>query len=115
MATSVTDFISFEAAGCGVGTAFLALFRQRAVIAVLRIVAIVHVAIEFLGATKPGSGADEDTAIEPLRAVVTVGSAAIRSVIIVAIGAYRRDSDINDNLSFCCGSGCDEADSSNSS
>jgi type IV secretory pathway VirJ component len=37
----------------------------------------------------PGSGADEDAAIEPFRAVIIVGSAGIRIVVVIAIGARR--------------------------
>jgi len=39
---------------------------------------------------KPRSGADEDTACEPVRGVVAVGSAGVRIVIVVAIGANGR-------------------------
>jgi len=37
----------------------------------------------------PRAGADEDSANEPVRAVVAVGGTSIRVIVIVAIGAYR--------------------------
>src|ERR1700722_5331663 len=41
-------------------------------------------------ATEPGTGADEESAIKPFRAVVSVGRARIRSIVVVAIGTSRR-------------------------
>jgi hypothetical protein len=38
----------------------------------------------------PGSDADEDAAIEPFRAVIGVGSASIRVVVVIAVSAGRR-------------------------
>jgi hypothetical protein len=39
----------------------------------------------------PGASADEDAAIEPLRAVVSIGGAGIRSIGVVAVLTYRRN------------------------
>jgi hypothetical protein len=41
-------------------------------------------------ATVPGAGADEDASGEPARAVVAVGRAGVRSVVVVTVGADRR-------------------------
>jgi hypothetical protein len=43
---------------------------------------------------EPGTGADEDSADEPIRAVVSIGRTSIRVIIIVAVRAYRRRSNI---------------------
>jgi len=53
-------------------------------------VAISAAIVAMSVAVKPGSGADEDAACEPVRAVVAVGSAGIRIVIVVAIGTDGR-------------------------
>ena len=37
----------------------------------------------------PGAGADEDAANKPVRAVVAVGGACVRIVVVIAIGAHR--------------------------
>jgi hypothetical protein len=41
-------------------------------------------------AVKPGAGADEDAAYEPVRSVEAVGCAGVRIIIVVAIGADGR-------------------------
>jgi hypothetical protein len=38
----------------------------------------------------PGSGAEEDSAIEPFRAVIPVGGATVGIIAVIAIGADRR-------------------------
>jgi hypothetical protein len=43
----------------------------------------------------PGSGADEDATIEPVRAVIAVGRAGVRIIIVVAISAGWRRSVIH--------------------
>jgi len=53
---------------------------------------------------KPRSSTDEHAAIEPFRAVVAVGNAAIGGVVIVTIGTIRGDPDIDADLSLCFGS-----------
>src|ERR1039458_3733574 len=85
VATSIPSFGGLEVAGCWVAAAFLAVLWQCTFVAVLWVVAIVHMAVEVFVAMKPWSGADKDTAIEPLRAVVAVGSTAIRRVVIETI------------------------------
>ncbi len=46
--------------------------------------------VEEARSTEPGSGADEDSAREPVRPIVAVGRTGVRIVSIVAIGAHRR-------------------------
>src|SRR5580698_5504208 len=75
--------------------------RRRAAISTARIVAVVHVAVKIAMSVKPGACADKRPAIEPIRPVISVGSTAIWSVVIVAIRAYRLNSDIDTNLGPC--------------
>jgi hypothetical protein len=88
--------------------------RQRAAISVTRIVAVVHVAVKIAMSVKPGACADERPATEPIRPIISVGSTAIRSVVIVAIGACRLNSDIDTNLGPCFETTSHQADSRNS-
>ena len=80
----------------------------------LRIERVVYFALEVVGAMKPRSNADEYAAIEPFRAVVAVGNAVIRGVIVVAVRAIRGDADFDRDLSLCFGSRCCKEDSRNS-
>src|ERR1700760_2205730 len=43
---------------------------EWSVVAVVRIVAVIHVAVEAVGPMEPGSSADEDAAVEPVRPIV---------------------------------------------
>ena len=69
-----------------------------AVIAVIGMVAGIDVAVEVVMAVVPGAGADEDAAVEPLRAVVAVGRAAVRACGVVAIGANGSGADVDADL-----------------
>jgi hypothetical protein len=62
---------------------------------------------------KPRTGANEDTAHEPLRAVVAVGSAGIRGVVIVPVRTPGFGSDVEAVLSFGPGNGHGAANLSN--
>jgi len=46
-------------------------------------------------AVEPGTGADKDPAVEPIRAVVAVRRAIIRVVSVVAVSARRARTDVN--------------------
>ena len=70
------------------------------VIAMLRVVVVIYVTVEVIGAVKPGTRPDEDTAAEPLRAVVAVGSAVVGSDVVVAVRTYRSRADADADLSL---------------
>ncbi len=53
--------------------------RHRPRVAVARIEAIVYVAVETVGPVKPGAGSEENSANEPVRPIVAVRSAVIRT------------------------------------
>jgi len=104
MAVSIAHFIRMERLAVGYGV--FAARRHGAVIAVVGVKVVVHMAIEVIAAMVPRAGTNEDAAVKPLRAVVAVGSAVVRSVVIVAIGAARlhsnTDTDADLGLCFWC-------------
>jgi hypothetical protein len=56
-------------------------------VAVMRVKAVVDVAVEAVRAMEPGTGSKKHAADKPVRAIVAVGRAVIRSIVEVAIGA----------------------------
>jgi hypothetical protein len=115
MAAPITHFIPFEIGSilgmlCGFG--FLATLWRCTLIAVLRMVTVIYVATEVLATMKPWTGTDEDTTVKPLRPIVARGSAAIGRGVIIPIGTFRGDSNVNADLSLYFGSGHREADCS---
>jgi hypothetical protein len=72
--------------------------RERAVVAVMRIETIVYVPIKAGMAVEPGTRADEDSACEPVGAVVPIGSAIIGRIVEVSVRAHRSDADVDGNL-----------------
>ena len=93
VAASVTRFIGLE-----VIKASRTAFRERTVVAVARVEAIVHMAVEAVMAVEPGASTDEDSADEPIRAVVAVRRAVIRSIVEVSVWALWSDADVDSNL-----------------
>jgi len=78
---------------------FVASVGRRAAIAVRNIVVVIHVTAEVGRPMKPRPHANEYAASEPFRAIVAIGSAGVRSVIVVAVRAIWGDSDANADLS----------------
>ncbi len=66
---------------------FLAAFGFRALVAVLGIEVVVHIAVKFVSAVEPWTGTHEDGRGKPFRAIVTVRSAIVRRRIIEAVRA----------------------------
>jgi hypothetical protein len=113
----ITHFISFEVRNPADRLGRLRFRATRgpwAFIAALRIVSVIHVALELGMAMEPRAGANEHAIGKPFRAVVAVGSTFIRSVVIITVRTLRRDSDVDTDLSLCFGSHHREADSSHS-
>jgi len=73
---------------------------ERAVVAVMRVEAIVDVAVKAAVAMKPGAGSDEDSTQEPVWPVVAVGCAVVGSVVEVAIGANGSHSNVDSDLGW---------------
>jgi hypothetical protein len=115
MAAPITHFIPLEIGsilGMLRGLGFLATLWHCASIAVLRMVIIIYVATEAIAATKPRTGADEDTTGKPFRTVVAGGGTAIGRGVIVPIRTFRGSSDVDADLSLYFWSGHSEADCS---
>src|SRR5580698_150889 len=85
------------------------------VIAVLGMVAVVDMAAETFRAVKPGADADEDAAGKPLGAIVSVRSAVVGRSVIVTVGTFGRDSNVDADLSLCFGGRYRETDDGNGS
>src|ERR1700719_895757 len=100
VATSIPFFISLEVGAVDAlrRLGLLATIWQCALVTMLWMVTIVDVAPEFAGAMKPRARANEDFAIKPFRAVIARGSAVIRSGVVVTIGTFRGDTDIDADL-----------------
>jgi len=83
------------------------------VVAVIGMEAVVNVTMEALRTVEPRTRTDEDAAIEPLGAIVTVGRAVVGWDVIVAVRAVGGDPDVDADLSLGGGrrddeAGCDE-------
>jgi hypothetical protein len=72
--------------------------RQRSTVSVVRIKAVVNVAIKAAWTVKPGTCSEEYPADKPIGAVVSIGSTVIRLVVEVPIWAHGSHSDIDSNL-----------------
>jgi hypothetical protein len=73
--------------------------RHRSTVTVMRIISIVDVTVEAVRAVKPGASSNKYPAGKPVGTVVAVGSAVIRRIVEVPVGAHRLDSDVDGDLS----------------
>jgi hypothetical protein len=94
MALAVTRFVSLEVVEWP-----RTMIGQRSGVAMVWIETVVDVAVEAMGAVKPGPGSDKQSASEPVRPIVAVWCAVIRCVIEVPVWAHRCDSNVNRYLS----------------
>ena len=117
VAASIAHFVSFEV-GNLIETlsrfGFIATGWPWAVIAVLRMEAVIYVSTEVGWAMKPRASPNEDATRKPFRVIVAVGGALVRRDIVVSVRTHRRNSDLDVYLSLCHGSSHREADSGNS-
>jgi hypothetical protein len=90
VALPVTSFISME-----VVEPFLSAPWKRPGVTVVRIEAVIHVAVEAVRPMEPGTGAKEDATRKPVGAVVAVGRAIIGCIVKVSIRADRRPANID--------------------
>lgn len=77
---------------------------KRSVITVMRIPAIIDMAVKTTRAVEPGAGSDKHSAHIPIGSIVAIGGAIVGRIVEVTVGAYRRSSNIyaNGNLSRRC-------------
>jgi hypothetical protein len=89
--------------------------RDRPAITVMRVVAVINMPKEPTRTVEPGSSSKKHSAHEPVRPVIAVRSAVVRSVVEVSVGAYGGWPYVyaNGDLSLCFRSCPHEADSSN--
>jgi hypothetical protein len=80
--------------------------RCRSLVAMLRIKVVVHVAVKALRRVRPVAGTDKVTAVEPLGAIVAIGSAVIWRIVVVAIRAAWLRSEVDANGNLRVGLGC---------
>jgi hypothetical protein len=93
MAIPVPRFVGVEIVvrllpACGIGS----------VVSVTGIVVVVDVAIKSVGTVKPGASPDEYSPHEPIRAIVAIGCAVIRSEIVIAVRTHRCHPDVDGYL-----------------
>jgi len=74
-------------------------FRHRPSVSVVRVIAVVHVAIESATAVKPWTGSQEHSTSKPVGPVVPVRGAIVGCIVEIPIRAYRRHSNFDANLS----------------
>jgi hypothetical protein len=100
MTAAITHFVAVEVFGAAI-PAIAGVFpgvRILTVVAVFRMEVVVDVAAEVVGTVEPGTGSDEDATSEPLRAIVTIGSAVVGRNIVVAVGTDWRYANPDGNL-----------------
>jgi hypothetical protein len=118
VAASIAHFVWFEM-GNLIDTlsrlGFVATVWLWAVIAVLRMETIIDVAMEVGWTMKPRARANEDASRKPFRAVIAIGGAIVRWNVIVTVGAFRGNTDVDAYLSLGFGNSYREADCSNRS
>ena len=83
----------------------LAAVRQRSCVTMMRIEAVIDVAVEAVRAVEPGTRSEEHPTNEPIRSIVAIGSTAIRGVVKVSVRAHRGRSNAytDGDLSRCQG------------
>jgi hypothetical protein len=69
--------------------------RHGASVAVVRVVAVVHMAVEATRSMKPRTRSKEHAAGKPIRSIVAIGRAVVRGIVIVSIRAYRGGSNVD--------------------
>ena len=79
-----------EMAGRAIGGCMLTSLWKAAVVAVMLVKVVINIAMEVTRPMEPWPCADEQAVIEPLRPVITVGSAIVGRPIVVAVGARWR-------------------------
>src|ERR1700761_7368728 len=84
VALSVPCLVCMKVAECRLTAAW-----QRAMIAIARIEAVIHVSVESTRAVEPGTCSYENAANKPIRAIVPIGRAVIGSIVEVPVGADR--------------------------
>jgi hypothetical protein len=72
--------------------------RQRSMVTLARVVAVVDVAVKAASAVKPGAGSKKHPANKPIGPIVAIGSTVVGLIVEVPIRARGRHSDADGNL-----------------
>ena len=108
VALPITSFIGVEVVELPLTTR-----RERSVVTVMRVIAVVDVSVEAVGAMKPGAGSNKHAAQKPVGSVVAVGGAVIWSVVKVPIRAHGRNANVDGNLGTATGGAAQQGNCKN--
>jgi hypothetical protein len=89
VASAIARFVPLE-----VIEALRPAFRQRSNITMMRIKAVVDVAVKAVTAVKPGAGTKKHPANKPIGPIVAVRSAVIWGIVEISVWAHRSRSDV---------------------
>jgi hypothetical protein len=78
----------------------LSALRHRSYITVVRVIAVINVAVETMRTVEPRASADEHTAKEPIGPIVAIRSTSVRRIVKVPIRTHRRHANIDRDLSW---------------
>ena len=78
----------------------LSALRHRSYITVVRIIAVINVAVEAMMTMEPWASADKYPANEPIGPIVAIGSAGVRCIVKVPIRTHGRHANIDRDLSW---------------
>jgi len=96
VALAVTRFVAVE-----VIEGLLSALRRGPVVAMSRVVSVIHVSVEAAWPMKPRACSDEQPATKPIRAIIAVGGAVVRSIIVIAVSTCGSFANIDRNLCGC--------------
>lgn len=75
-------------------------FRQRSVVAVMRVIPVIDMPVKVAWAVKPRACSNKDSANKPIWPVVAVRSAVVGRVVEVSVRTHGRRSDVYANLNL---------------
>src|SRR5579863_2465005 len=82
--------------------------RQRPNVTVMRVIAVVDMAVEAVMSVKPGASSNKQPANKPIGPIVAVRSAVIRGIIEVPIRTHGSHSDVYADLNLSSRHRCTE-------
>jgi len=118
MPASIPHFIALEMLRVNMlcRIRLLTLRRHRPLVAVLWMEMIIHMTVETGLAMKPRTSANKDASAKPLRPIVAIRSAIVRSNVVITVRTIRRHTNLDAHLrSLCFGVRSGQADSRSSS
>ena len=83
----------------------VAIGRHWPTVSIARVVAVIHVPVESGTSVVPRSRPDKQSAGKPVRPVIPIRRATVRSIVEVSVRTRRRNADPHHNLRRSCGLG----------